>query len=93
MVVQVIDWKAVARRVHEQCRVIAQALAARGVVPGLAVIIAGDDAASKVHVSNKIRACNEVALSSNVYAFDVATPDNVVEAEIRRLNGDPAALG
>ncbi len=42
MVVKVIDGKAVARHVREPCRVVAQGLAARGVVPGLAVIIVGD---------------------------------------------------
>ena len=42
MVARVIDGKAVARHVRAQCRVIAQGLAARGVVPGLAVIIVGD---------------------------------------------------
>ena len=46
-----------------------QALVARGVTPGLAVVIVGDNPASKVYVANKVKACNEVGLQSTVYAF------------------------
>ena len=93
MVAKVIDGHAVARQVREECRVLTQALARRGVRPGLAVIIVGDNAASKVYVANKVKACNEVGLVSTVYAFDADTPDSVVEAEILRLNRDPTVHG
>ena len=93
MVAKVIDGHAVARQVREQCRLQAQALKARGVVPGLAVVIVGDDPASKVYVANKVKACNEVGLQSTVYAFAADTPDAVVEAEIVRLNADPRVHG
>ena len=93
MVAKVIDGHAVARQVREQCRQQAQALKARGVVPGLAVVIVGDDPASKVYVANKVKACNEVGLQSTVYAFAADTPDAVVEAEIVRLNADPRVHG
>ena len=93
MVAKVIDGHAVARQVREECRVTTQALVARGVTPGLAVIIVGDNPASKVYVANKVRACNEVGLQSTVHAFAADTPDTVVEAEIRRLNADPAVHG
>ncbi|MCW5629177.1 MAG: bifunctional methylenetetrahydrofolate dehydrogenase/methenyltetrahydrofolate cyclohydrolase FolD [Rhodoferax sp.] len=93
MVAKVIDGHAVARQVREQCRLQAQALKARGVVPGLAVVIVGDDPASRVYVANKVKACNEVGLQSTVYAFAADTPDAVVEAEIVRLNADPRVHG
>jgi len=93
MVAKVIDGKAVARQVREECRQMTQALVARGVTPGLAVVIVGDNPASKVYVANKVKACNEVGLQSTVYAFSADTPDTVVEAEIRRLNADPAVHG
>ena len=69
MVAKVIDGHAVARQVREQCRLQAQALKARGVVPGLAVVIVGDDPASRVYVANKVKACNEVGLQSTVYGI------------------------
>jgi methylenetetrahydrofolate dehydrogenase (NADP+)/methenyltetrahydrofolate cyclohydrolase len=93
MVAKVIDGHAVARQVREECRVVTQGLLARGVTPGLAVIIVGDNAASKVYVANKVKACSDVGLASTVYAFDADTPDSVVEAEIRRLNDDPMVHG
>ena len=93
MLAKVIDGHAVARQVRAECRQQTMALAERGVVPGLAVIIAGDNAASKVYVANKVKACTEVGLKSTVYAFDADTPGAVVEAEIRRLNNDPTVHG
>jgi methylenetetrahydrofolate dehydrogenase (NADP+) / methenyltetrahydrofolate cyclohydrolase len=93
MVAKVIDGHAVAQQVREACRLQTQALAARGVTPGLAVIIVGDDPASRVYVANKVKACNEVGLRSTVYAFAADTPDAQVEAEILRLNADPRVHG
>ena len=93
MVAKVIDGHAVARQVRAECREQTMALAERGVVPGLAVIIVGDNAASKVYVANKVKACSEVGLKSTVYAFDADTPGALVEAEIQRLNNDPTVHG
>ena len=93
MVAKVIDGHAVARQVRAECREQTMALAERGVVPGLAVIIVGDNAASKLYVANKVKACSEVGLKSTVYAFDADTPGAVVEAEIQRLNSDPMVHG
>jgi methylenetetrahydrofolate dehydrogenase (NADP+)/methenyltetrahydrofolate cyclohydrolase len=93
MVAKIIDGNAVARQVRDECAAITRGLKARGVTPGLAVIIVGDNAASKVYVANKVKACTEVGLQSTVYAFAADTPDTVVEAEIQRLNADPQVHG
>ena len=93
MVAKIIDGNAVARQVREECAAITRDLKSRGVTPGLAVIIVGDNAASKVYVANKVKACTEVGLHSTVYAFAADTPDTEVEAEIQRLNADPQVHG
>ena len=93
MVAKVIDGHAVARQVRGECRELTRALVARGVTPGLAVIIVGENAASKVYVANKIKACSEVGLKSTVYTFAADAAGDVVEAEIRRLNDDPTVHG
>ena len=93
MVAKIIDGNAVARQVRDECAAITRGLKARGVTPGLAVIIVGDNAASKVYVANKVKACTEVGLQSTVYAFPADTPDTVVETEIQRLNADPQVHG
>lgn len=93
MVAKIIDGNAVARHVREELRAQTATLKTRGITPGLAVIIVGDNAASKVYVANKVKACTEVGLESTVYAFDANTPDTTVEAEIHRLNADPKVHG
>ena len=56
---QIIDGKAVSAAVKDRVKAECDALKAKGVVPGLAVIIVGDDPASQVYVRNKERACEE----------------------------------
>ncbi len=93
MVAKIIDGNAVARHVREELRAQTAQLKMQGITPGLAVVIVGDNPASKVYVANKVKACTEVGLASTVYAFDASTPDTVVEAEIQRLNADPQVHG
>ena len=93
MVAKIIDGKAVAQHVRQECKRETLALKAQGVTPGLAVIIVGDNPASKVYVANKVRACTEVGLDSTVYAFAADTPDQVVLDKILALNADPLVHG
>ncbi|HZC54876.1 MAG TPA: bifunctional methylenetetrahydrofolate dehydrogenase/methenyltetrahydrofolate cyclohydrolase FolD [Xanthobacteraceae bacterium] len=87
MTAKIIDGMAIARLVRAEIRDRAQVLAAQyGVQPGLAVVTIGDNPASAVYVRNKVRACADAGISSQVFKF----PDSVSEAEIldciRRLN-------
>jgi len=93
MVAKIIDGHAVAKHVRKECTEIKRALKRKGVTPGLAVIIVGDDPASKVYVANKVKACTEVGLVSTVYAYPADTAGALVQAEIERLNADPAVHG
>lgn len=93
MTAKIIDGHAVARHVRQECREAAEALKRRGVNPGLAVVIVGDNPASQVYVANKIKACEEVGLKSTVHAFAADTSDGEIEACIQRLNADPAVHG
>ena len=93
MAAKIIDGNEVARHVREECKEQTRLLKARGVTPGLAVIIVGDDPASKVYVANKVKACNEVGLNSNVYAFPADVGDQTVFEKIQELNADSAVHG
>jgi methylenetetrahydrofolate dehydrogenase (NADP+)/methenyltetrahydrofolate cyclohydrolase len=62
-------------------------------VPGLAVVIVGDDPASQVYVRNKARACEEIGMRSEVHALPATTPEGELLAFLARLNGDPAVHG
>ncbi|MGE5093917.1 MAG: bifunctional methylenetetrahydrofolate dehydrogenase/methenyltetrahydrofolate cyclohydrolase FolD [Betaproteobacteria bacterium] len=93
MVAKVIDGNALARKVRAQYRERVDRLLARGVRPGLAVILVGDNPASEVYVARKTRACAEVGIHSEVRRFPRDTTEAEVLAEICRLNADPAIHG
>ena len=93
MVAKVIDGKAVALKVRAELRDQVESLVARGHRPGLAVIIVGENPASRVYVANKVKACSEVGIAFTVHAFPAETVDTVVEARIRALNEDPTVHG
>ena len=65
----------------------------RGIVPGLAVIIVGEDPASKVYVRNKHRACEEVGFASFGYELPATTSEAELLALIEKLNRDSAVHG
>jgi len=86
MVAKVIDGIGIARKVRVGIAARAEALRAKGILPALTVILVGDDPASAIYVRNKVRACREVGIRSEV----VRLPANVSEGElldrIRALN-------
>jgi methylenetetrahydrofolate dehydrogenase (NADP+)/methenyltetrahydrofolate cyclohydrolase len=88
-----IDGKSLAATVRASQKSAINALAARGVRPGLAAILAGRDPASRVYVRNKARACEETGVRSEVHEF----PDDVTEAalldRVAQLNADARVHG
>jgi methylenetetrahydrofolate dehydrogenase (NADP+) / methenyltetrahydrofolate cyclohydrolase len=89
----IIDGKRVAREVRAGLRQRIRDLAARGVTPGLAVVMVGDSAASKVYVQNKVSACEEVGLHSEVHLFPSNADERSVIERIRGLNTNAAIHG
>ena len=90
---KIIDGKAVAAKIRQECRQRVNTLRDNGVVPGLAVILVGDDPASAVYVASKIKACGEVGVRSFRIDFpDTVATQQLVEA-IERCNVDPAVHG
>jgi methylenetetrahydrofolate dehydrogenase (NADP+)/methenyltetrahydrofolate cyclohydrolase len=68
-------------------------LAEAGTMPGLAVVIVGDDSASQVYVANKEKACNELGMYSEKYALPKETTEEELLALIDRLNHDEKIHG
>jgi len=81
-----IDGKVISEAVRKEWRKRADNLKTKGVLPGLAVIIVGDDAASKLYVSNKIKACHEVGLHSEVHDLPEDVSEKVLLNLIEELN-------
>jgi methylenetetrahydrofolate dehydrogenase (NADP+)/methenyltetrahydrofolate cyclohydrolase len=93
MVAKVIDGKAVAAMVRQEFKRRADLLVKTGIRPGLAVILVGDNAASKVYVRNKNKACANIGIYSRVREFAVNTPQDDILRHIHQLNADPAIHG
>ena len=89
----IIDGKAVALNVKNQVKLECEALKEKGITPGLAVIIVGDDPASQVYVRNKEKACEECGFHSVKYALDANTTQQELNALIDELNNDDGING
>ncbi len=89
----IIDGKAVSAAVRTEIRQEAAAIAAQGRAPSLAVIIVGEDPASKVYVRNKHKACAECGITSFQHELPADTTQEQLLALIEQLNADPAVDG
>ncbi len=88
MTAKIIDGKAIAKTVREEWKKRVEDLKKSGITPGLAVIIVGDNPASRVYVNNKIKACKEVGLHSEVHEMPNDTSEKVLLKQIRDLNNN-----
>ena len=93
MTARIIDGKAISQEVRGEWKLRAEALMARGVTPGLAVIIVGEDPASKVYVGNKIKACAELGIYSRHIELPADTSEATLLEQIAKLNADPKIHG
>ena len=89
----IIDGKGLAAKIRGEVKEKVAALASAGVKPGLAVILAGDDPASKVYVRNKIRACEETGVRSLFIECPASVKEEELLARIRALNADRSVHG
>jgi methylenetetrahydrofolate dehydrogenase (NADP+)/methenyltetrahydrofolate cyclohydrolase len=89
----VLDGVAAARDIYSGLRQRVAALGRSGVTPGLAAVRVGEDAASKVYVRNKVRACTEAGLHSEVHVLPGDCRQDAVMERIEGLNRDPLVHG
>jgi methylenetetrahydrofolate dehydrogenase (NADP+)/methenyltetrahydrofolate cyclohydrolase len=90
---QRIDGAAVAAKVMEETKARIAALAKRGVRPGLAVVLVGDDPASRAYVRSKDRKAAELGLHSVKHELPADTSQATLLALVAELNADPAVHG
>src|SRR3990172_5560546 len=93
MPAKLIDGKSLAAMVRAEQKDAIESLAARGVRPGLAAVLVGDDPASRVYVRNKARACNETGVRSEVHEFPEQVSESALLECVGRLNADPRVHG
>ncbi len=88
-----LDGKATAARVKADLKVRVDALKARGVFPGLGTVLVGSDPGSQAYVGGKHRDCAEVGIASIRVDLPADASQLEVEAEVAKLNADPAVTG
>jgi len=89
----IIDGKAIAAKIRGEIADEVKRLATRGVTPGLAVVLVGEDPASKVYVSMKEKACQDVGIFSDEHKLPAETGEGELLELIDRLNNDPRIHG
>ncbi len=90
---RIIDGKAVAAEMRAELKAKVDELKRRGVVPGLAVVLVGDDPASRSYVTAKERACEQVGIYSDDNRLPAETGQEELMALVERLNADPKIHG
>ena len=93
MTAQIIDGVALSQTMRAAVSVRAAALKQRGITPGLAVVLVGDDPASSVYVRNKVKACADHGLHSVFEKYEPSLPEADLLARIAALNADPLIHG
>jgi methylenetetrahydrofolate dehydrogenase (NADP+)/methenyltetrahydrofolate cyclohydrolase len=90
---KILDGKAVAAAVLDECRAETAELLAKGIKPGLAVVLVGNDPASQVYVGSKARTCAELGFHSLKIELPAETTQDELLQVVRDLNADPTVHG
>lgn len=93
MTAQLIDGNALSKQLRGDVTRRAAALRARGIVPGLAVVLVGENPASQVYVRNKVKACEDSGLHSVLERHPATLSEADLLARVDALNRDPAIHG
>ena len=90
---RIIDGTAISREIYAGLRERVSVLGRGGVRPGLAAVQVGDNPASEIYLRNKVRACDEVGIHSEVHHLAAGSPQDVVLATLEKLNRNPRLHG
>jgi len=93
MAARILDGKSLAAQVRAAVKREVETLAQRGIRPGLAVVLAGDNPASRVYVRNKVRACEETGLRSELFELPATVSEEALIDRLLALNDDADVHG
>ncbi|MEA2487743.1 MAG: methylenetetrahydrofolate dehydrogenase / methenyltetrahydrofolate cyclohydrolase [Actinomycetota bacterium] len=93
MTAEIIDGKAIAQEVRREVAQEVNELSEKGVIPGLATVLVGDDPASRIYVNSKRKMCAEVGIKAWDHDLDASTPEKDLLALLADLNADDAVHG
>lgn len=89
----IIDGKELAKKTRQNLKIECEELRCKGIIPKLAVIMVGDNQASKVYIRNKSKACNEVGIEYEEYLLESNTKQEELINLIEKLNKDKKVNG
>ena len=93
MTAQIIDGNVLSKQLRLEVAQRAAVLRARGITPGLAVVLVGENPASQVYVRNKVKACEDNGLYSLLDKHPATLSEAALLAKVDALNNDPAIHG
>ena len=93
MAARILDGKVMSAELRKEIAARVEKLKEKGITPGLAVILVGNDPASEIYVRNKGKGCEEVGIYSRTIRLPEDTSQDTLEADIDKLNADPAIHG
>ena len=93
MTAQLIDGNALSRQLRTQVSERVAALKSKGLTPGLAVILVGENPASQVYVRNKVKACDDTGMHSVLERYDASMTEAELLGRVDALNNDPSIHG
>ena len=93
MTAQLIDGNALSRQLRAEVATRTSTLKSRGITPGLAVILVGDNPASQVYVRNKVKACEDVGFHSVLEKYEATLTEAELLSRVEALNNDPSIHG
>ncbi len=93
MTAQLIDGNALSKQLRAQVATDTAALKAKGLTPGLAVVLVGDNQASQVYVRNKVKACEDAGLHSVLEKYEATMTEADLLARVEALNNDSSIHG
>ena len=93
MTAKLIDGKAVSQKIKVQVKERVEKLAQQGIIPGLAVVLVGENSASLTYVKNKKKTCEALGMRSDLHQFPDTLTEQELLAKIEQLNRDPQIHG
>ena len=90
---KILDGKAVSQRIKDELKLEVENLKKEGKTVGLAVIIVGDNPASRIYVNNKKKACEQLGIHSEEFALPAETTEEELKALVEKLNNDSSIDG
>ena len=93
MTARILDGKATSAQIRSEVAERVRALSGKGIIPGLAAVLVGDDAASRIYVGQKHKASADVGIRSEQVDLPAYVTEHELLATIRRLNRDPEIHG